>query len=96
MVLKDLKEVHPYEKFLFSRGLVANLRCPRCNDEVEDLHHMLLQCPCSLEVRHCFQAECGPSLGSLQSNSWSNHLRTLAKSTDEEDRRNTTGEIWKQ
>ena len=76
----------PTEFYLYTRGLVMTMRCPRCNEEAEDLQHLLLQCPWSMEIWLALEAECGTQEGSFQSNSWRKLLRKLSRSSNEESR----------
>ena len=82
LVLESLQWLPSNKTFLYSRGLATNLRCPRCEVEVEDLHHLLLQCPWSLEVWQALEADYRLVSGSLQSNTWREHLRMMERSKD--------------
>jgi len=53
--------------FLYSTGVAATMRCQHCNSEVEDIQHLLLQCPWSIQAWDFLEFECGKQLDSLQS-----------------------------
>ena len=58
-VWKALQDCVPTKLFLFSKGLASNTCCPRCNAEVEDLRHLIVQCPWSGEVWQAVGFDCG-------------------------------------
>jgi len=82
LVLESLQWLPSNKTFLYSRGLATNLRCPRCEVEAEDLDHLPFQCTWSLEVWQALEADCGLASGSLQSNTWREHLRMTGRSKD--------------
>lgn len=102
---KVFRDCIPTKAFLYARGLALNLRCQRCNDEVEDLQHLLFHSSWSVEVWHALEQECSKPAGSLQSNTWREQLkrlRRMGRSVDEDQLRRlciflyTSWEIWKQ
>ena len=52
-------------------------------EDLRRTHHLILQCPWSIEVWQALEHDCGLQLGSLQTNSWRDQLRRIGRSSDE-------------
>jgi len=72
---KVFRDCIPTKAFIYARGLALNLCYQRCNDEAEDLQHLLFHSSWSVEVWHALEQECSESVDSLQSNTWREQLK---------------------